>query len=97
MPIQRLHGDGLCAATDGLILTIRWSPTRIGGQHRTFGRRWPEGFAEIEEQIRYPVLLGRTLVTRPDLDRPFKAVYVASRCPPTSRRRESSPAPCQRP
>lgn len=79
MPIQLLQGDVLGAATDGLILTIDGARRGLEGNiARAFARRWPDDFAEIEDQIRYPVPLGRTVVTRPDLDCPFKAVYIAS-------------------
>lgn len=79
MTIQLLQGDVLGAATDGLILTIDGARRGLEGNiARAFARRWPDDFAAIEEQIRYPVPLGRTVVTRPDLDCPFKAVYIAS-------------------
>ncbi len=79
MSIQLLQGDVLGAATDGLILTIDGARRGLEGNiARAFARRWPDDFTEIEDQIRYPVPLGRAVVTRPDLDCPFKAVYVAS-------------------
>ena len=69
----------LDAPAEALLLTIDGARRGLEGNiSRAFARRWPEDLAEIEDQIRYPVPLGRTVPTRPDLDCPFKTVYVAS-------------------
>ena len=79
MPIQIIQGNVLEAAGDALLLTIDGSRRGLEGNiARAFARRWPDDFAEIEEQIPYPLPLGRTIATLPDRDCPFKGIYIAS-------------------
>ena len=79
MPIQILKGNTLDAQADALILTIDGGRRGMEGNvARAFARRWPEVFEEIDEQIQYPVPLGRTVAARTDSDCPFRTILFAS-------------------
>lgn len=79
MAIRILKGNALDAQADALILTIDGARRGMEGNiARAFARRWPETFEEIDEQIRYPVPLGRTVATHPESDCPFRTILFAS-------------------
>lgn len=79
MPIEIIQGDVLSAKADALILTIDGSRKgQEGNLARAFARRWPDAFMDVEDQISYPVPLGRTVATHPENECPFTLVLVAS-------------------
>lgn len=79
MPIELIRGDVLSAKADALILTIDGARKGLEGNlARAFARRWPDAFMDIEDQIRYPVPLGRTVATQPENECGFRLVLVAS-------------------
>lgn len=79
MPISLRVGNVLDATADALILTIDGAKRGLEGNlARAFARRWPEAFEEIEDQIKYPVSLGRVVPTRPESDCAFSLVLVAA-------------------
>jgi O-acetyl-ADP-ribose deacetylase (regulator of RNase III) len=79
MAVQILQGNALDARADALVLTIDGARRGMEGNiARAFARRWPDAFEEIEEQIRYPIPLGRTVATHPESDCPFRTVLFAS-------------------
>jgi O-acetyl-ADP-ribose deacetylase (regulator of RNase III) len=79
MSIEIIHGDVLSAKADALILTIDGSRKGLEGNlARAFARRWPDAFMDVEDQIRYPVPLGRTVATYPENECGFPLILVAS-------------------
>ena len=69
----------LDARADALLLTIDGARRGMEGNiARSFARRWPDAFEQIEKGIRYPVPLGRTVAAHPDTECPFRTVLVAS-------------------
>lgn len=79
MSIDIIQGDVLSAKADAIILTIDGSRKGLEGNlARAFARRWPDAFMDIEDQIRYPVPLGRTVATHPENECGFPLVLVAS-------------------
>ncbi|MBZ0195702.1 MAG: hypothetical protein K8G78_11515 [Deltaproteobacteria bacterium] len=79
MPIEIIHGDVLSAKADALILTIDGVRKGLEGNlARTFARKWPDAFMDVEDQIRYLVPLGRTVATFPENECGFPLVLVAS-------------------
>ena len=79
MAVQILKGNALDARADALVLTIDGARRGMEGNiARAFARRWPEVFEEIEEQIHYPVPLGRTVAINPESDCPFRTILLAS-------------------
>lgn len=79
MPVQIVHGNVLDALADALVPTMDGARRGMEGNvARAFARRWPNAFADIEEQIAYPVPLGRTIGVRPESECPFPMVLMAS-------------------
>lgn len=79
MAIDVCVGNVLDADAEALLLTIDGARKGMEGNlARAFARRWPDAFMEIEEQIRYPVPLGRTLLFRPQNDCAFEYVLLAT-------------------
>lgn len=79
MPTQIRKGNALDAQAEALILTIDGARRGMEGNiARAFSRRWPDGFEEVDEQIRYPVPLGRTVATHAHSDCPFRTILFAS-------------------
>ena len=79
MAVQILQGNALDARADALVLTTDGARRGMEGNiARAFARRWPDAFEEIEEQLRYPISLGRTVATHPESDCPFQTVLFAS-------------------
>lgn len=79
MPIEIIHGDVLSVSADALILTIDGARKGLEGNlARAFARRWPDAFMDVEDQIRYPVPLGRTVATHPENECGFPLILVAS-------------------
>jgi O-acetyl-ADP-ribose deacetylase (regulator of RNase III) len=79
MPVRILRGNVLDASADALILTMDGVRRGMGGTvAHAFARRWPEAFDEIEDQIAYPVPLGRTVATWPTSECAFPLVLMAA-------------------
>lgn len=79
MSTEIIHGDVLSAKADALILTIDGTRKGLEGNlARAFARRWPDAFLDVEDEIRYPVPLGRTVATHPENECGFPLVLVAS-------------------
>jgi predicted adenylyl cyclase CyaB len=79
MPIDICVGNVLDTDADAILLTIDGARKGMGGNLAlAFARRWPDAFMEIEDQIQYPVPLGRTILVRPKSDCPFEYVLVAT-------------------
>lgn len=74
-----VHGDVLSARADALILTIDGARRGLEGNiARVFSRRWPDTWIDIEDQIRYPVPLGRSVATHSESECAFPLVLIAS-------------------
>lgn len=74
-----IHGNVLASKADALILTIDGKKRGLEGNiARAFARRWADAWIDIEDQVRYPVPLGRAVATRPENDCSFPLVLMAS-------------------
>lgn len=72
-------GNVLDAKAEALIMTIDGAKKGLEGNlARAFSRRWPEAFEEIEDQVKYPVSLGRVVPTRPESVCAFPLVLMAA-------------------
>jgi hypothetical protein len=77
--IEIIQEDVLAAKADALILTIDGAKRGMEGNiARAYARRWPDAWIEIEDEIKYPVPLGRTVAIHPDNDSGFPLVLIAS-------------------
>jgi O-acetyl-ADP-ribose deacetylase (regulator of RNase III) len=79
VPISVIQGNVLDAKADSLVITIDGAKKGLEGNvARAFARRWQDAFWDIEEQIRYPLPLGRTVATHPENESGFPLVLVAA-------------------
>lgn len=77
--IEIIQGDVLSSNADAVILAIDGVKRGLEGNiARSYARRWPDAWMEIEDEIRYPLRLGRTVAIRPENDSGFPLVLVAS-------------------
>jgi O-acetyl-ADP-ribose deacetylase (regulator of RNase III) len=79
MGLRIFQGNVLDAKADALIITIDGAKKGMEGNiARAFARRWPEIWAEIEEEIPYPLPLGEVFEYEPASESPFRLILVAS-------------------
>lgn len=77
--IEIIQGDVLAAQADALILTIDGIKRGMEGNiARAYARRFPGAWMEIEDEINYPVPLGRTVAAHPENESGFPLVLIAS-------------------
>lgn len=77
--IEIVQGDVLSAQADAVILTVDGAKRGMEGNiARAYARSWPDAWMEIEDDIRYPVPLGRTVATHPENESGFPLVLIAS-------------------
>jgi hypothetical protein len=81
MALTLTLGDVLAQPADALLLTLDGAaPGMEGRLARAFGRRWPEAWALVAEEIPLPMGLGETAdVALPaDSGAPFRGVVLAA-------------------
>ncbi|MBN2285862.1 MAG: hypothetical protein JXI43_05400 [Tissierellales bacterium] len=79
MPLEILHGNLLDASTDAIILQIDGVKRGTEGNiARSFAQKWPDAWEEIEDEIPYPLPLGRICTVEPASECGFRFVIVAS-------------------
>lgn len=79
MGISIIHGNVLDAENDALILTIDGTKKGMEGNiARQFAKKRPEVWAELEDEISYPLPLGQVFDYEPVSECPFKLLLVAS-------------------
>jgi len=83
MTLKLQIGNVLDASCDAILLTMDGAKKGLEGNiARAFSRRWPEAFAAIEDQVRYPVPLGMSVLAKRtadwEEDCPFSLVIMAS-------------------
>lgn len=77
--IEFVQGDVLSAQADALILTVDGANRGLEGNiARAYARRWPDAWMEIEDDVRYPIPLGRTVAVRPENESGFGVILIAS-------------------
>jgi O-acetyl-ADP-ribose deacetylase (regulator of RNase III) len=77
--IEIIQSDVLSSGADAVILTIDGTKRGLEGNiARAFARRWPDAWMEIEDEIKYPIPLGRAVAIRPENDSGFSVVLIAS-------------------
>ena len=77
--IEIVHGDVLAARADAVILAIDGAKRGMEGNvARAYARRWPDAWMEIEDEIKYPVPLGRAVAIHPENESGFPLVLIAS-------------------
>lgn len=77
--IEIIQGDVLSSEADAVILAIDGAKRGMEGNiARAYARRWPDAWMEIEDEIRYPIPLGRTIATHPKSESGFPLVLIAS-------------------
>lgn len=77
--IKIVEGDVLASDADAVILTIDGAKWGLeGNTARSYARRWPDAWMEIEDAVRYPVPLGRCVAVLPENESPFRLVLLAS-------------------
>lgn len=79
MTINILHGNVLDAETDAIILTVDGAAKGMEGNlSRQFALCWSEAWREIQDEIRYPIPLGKVLDFEPVAGCSFQYVLLAS-------------------
>ena len=80
MSLEILQGNLIEASTDAILLTIDGTNKgNYGGSvTRGFARKWPEVWEEIEDDLPFPLPLGRIFTMEPSTDCDFDLVIVAS-------------------
>ncbi|MBI5847176.1 MAG: hypothetical protein HZB31_04380 [Nitrospirae bacterium] len=79
MAVSIINGNVLEAQADALILTIDGARKGMEGNiARQFSRKWPEVWAELEDEISYPLPLGQVFDYEPVSECPFKLLLIAS-------------------
>jgi len=79
MPLEILQGNLLDASTDAIILQIDGVKRNMEGNiARSFARKWPDAWEEIEDEIPYPLSLGRICTIELSNECGFRFVIVAS-------------------
>jgi len=74
-----MHGSVLDAKANAIIFTIDGAAKGMeGAVARQFARRWPEVWAEIESEIRYPVPLGNVFEHEPIAECSFRVAILAA-------------------
>lgn len=77
--IEIVESDVLSSSADAVILTIDGEKKGLEGNiARSYARRWPDAWMEIEDSMRYPVPLGRCVAILPENESPFRLVLLAS-------------------
>ena len=77
--LRVIQGNVLDAKADALIITIDGAKKGMEGNiARAFARRWPEVWAEIEEEISYPLTLGEVFEYEPVSESPFRLILIAA-------------------
>ncbi len=77
--IEIIQGDVLTSDADAVILAIDGAKRGMEGNiARAYARRWPDAWMEIEDEIRYPIRLGRTVAIHPENESGFPLVLIAS-------------------
>lgn len=77
--IEIVQGDVLSAQADAVVLAVDGAKRGMEGNiARAFARRWPDAWMEIEDDIRYPVPLGRAVAVRPENISGFPLVLIGS-------------------
>lgn len=79
MAIQLIHGDVFAAQADALIVTLDGAAKGLRGNiAHGFIRRWPEAYADLEAEVRFPMRLGTAQLVRIENDSPFPGVLFVS-------------------
>jgi len=77
--LEFVEGDVLSSTADAIVLTIDGAKKGMEGNiARSYARRWPDAWMEIEDAIRYPVSLGRCVAVAPKNESQFRWVLLAS-------------------
>jgi O-acetyl-ADP-ribose deacetylase (regulator of RNase III) len=77
--IEIVHGDVLATPAEAFILSIDGIKRGMEGNvARAYARRWPDAWMEIEDEIKYPVPLGRAIAIHPENESGFPLVLIAS-------------------
>jgi hypothetical protein len=77
--IEIVQGDVLAAQAHAVILAVDGAKRGMEGNiARAYSRRWPDAWMEIEDEIRYPIPLGRSIAIRPENESGFPVVLIAS-------------------
>ena len=79
MALKILNGSVFDSNADAVILTLDGSAKGIEGNIcQQFSRKWPRVWKEIEDEIRYPIPLGKVFDYEPVIDCPYRVVLLAS-------------------
>ena len=79
MAIRLIHGDVFAAHAEALIVTLDGAATGLRGNiAHGFIRRWPEAYADLKAEVRFPMRLGTAQLVRFENDSPFPAVLFVS-------------------
>lgn len=79
MAIRLIHGDVFAAQAEALVVTLDGAARGLRGNiAHGFIRRWPEAYADLEAEVRFPMRLGTAQFVRIENDSPFPAVLFVS-------------------
>lgn len=79
MNINIINSNILESTADAIILTIDGSATGMGGHvANDFAKLWPDAWEEVEDELEYPLGLGKVVEVNVFSDCPFKQLLVAS-------------------
>lgn len=79
MDLKIYQGNVLDAQADAILMTIDGSAKGMEGNIcAQFKKRWPEIWEEIDDEIRYPLALGKVFDYEPVCESPFRLILLAS-------------------
>ena len=79
MALKILNGSVFDSNADAVVLTLDGSAKGMEGNIcRQFSRKWPRVWKEIEDEIRYPIPLGKVFDYEPEEECPFRVILLAS-------------------
>ena len=79
MAMNIIQGNVLNAKANAIILTVDGAAKGMEGNlSRQFALRWPEAWQEIQDEIRYPISLGKVLDFEPVSKCSFRFVFLAA-------------------
>lgn len=88
--ISLIQGDLFEACTDAIIMTIDGMRRSLEGNiARQFAKKWPDVWAEVDDELSYPIPFGNVFDYTPVAECPFKLLLIAATLPHSGNLKDS--------